>query len=124
MQLFNRITAIKTAWAAAITSTPLYYHLAPENVTAPFAVLRIGTVTPGEQDITSKDWEATATIVGYCTTDTDILALNDLIVNLFERGNISGFYSCTVQSAEIDFNYGDQMSLWSTSVSVLIRWTI
>jgi hypothetical protein len=124
MQLSNRITAIKTAWAAAIPTVPLYYQLAPENTLCPFAVLRIGPVTPGEQDITNKDWEATATIVAYETTDTAILTLNDSIVNLFERGSISGFYSSTVQSAEVDFNYGDQMAVWSSAVSVSLLWTI
>jgi len=124
MQLANRITAIKTAWAAALPTTPLYFQLAPENTLAPFAVLRLGTIGPGEQDNTSKDWETTITIVVCTDTDTGILTLNDTMVNLFERGNISGFYSSTVQSADIDFNYGDQMNLWTSTVSVLLRWSI
>jgi hypothetical protein len=124
MQLSNRITAIKTAWAAAIPTVPLYYQLAPEKTSAPYAVLRIGIITPGEQDITNKDWQTTATIIAYETTDTAILPLNDSVVNLFERGNISGFYSSAVESAEVEFNYGDQSPPWTSTVSVSLLWTI
>lgn len=122
MQLSSHIQAIKTAWN--IAGVPLYFQLAPETAQPPFAVFRLGSVTPGEQDNTTQDWETTAQLVILHTSDTAITTAADSAVALFERGNISGFYSSTVQSLELDANYGDQQMLWQANLSVLLRWTV
>ena len=124
MQLSSHIAAIKSAFQTAVPAVPFYYHLAPETAVTPYAVFRLGTITPGDQDNTTRDWETTATVVAYTTTDTDILTINDAIVAAFERAAISGFYFSMVQSADIDFYYGDQQSYWSTTISITLRWTV
>lgn len=124
MNLATLITNIKSAWSAAIPATTLYFQLAPEKTSGQFAVFRLGTITPGEEEITNRNWETTLTIGGFAASDTDVLALSQSIVNLFDRGNIIGVYSCTVQSVELDLNYGDQMMPWTVSTTVLIRWTV
>ena len=124
MNLATLITNIKSAWSAAIPGTTLYFQLAPEKTSGQFAVFRLGTITPGEEEITNRNWETTLTIDGFAASDTDVLTLSQSIVNLFDRGNITGVYSCTVQSVELDLNYGDQMMPWTVSTTVLIRWTV
>ena len=123
MNLGTIITNIKSAWTAAIPGTPLYFQLAPEKTSGQYAVFRLGSVTPGEEDITNRSWETSLTVAGFTTSDTNALALSQSIVNLFDRGNITGIYSCSVSSLEIDLNYGDQMAPWTVAASVLIRWT-
>lgn len=122
MQLATHIQAIKTAWN--VSGVPLYFQLAPETAMPPFAVFRFGTITPGEQDNTSQDWETTAQLSILHTSDINCANATDSAVAIFERGSIAGFYSSTVQSAELDVNYGDQMALWQANLAVTLRWTV
>ena len=124
MQLQSHIEALKAAWAAAVPTISLYYHLAPEKTVAPYAVLRIGSVSVGETTNSTKDWETTAQLVIFTTTDTAATAAVDTAVSVFERTPIAGFYSNSITNCDLDFSYGDQGELWSASLAILLRWTV
>ena len=123
MNLSTVINTIRSTWVAALPDVPLHLQLAPEQAKPPYAVFRIGTISPGEGDLADRDYETTAQMIVFTNTDSDCLATMDTIADTFDRGRMNDVYLTFINSATFDLNYADNASLWSAEFSVLLRWT-
>jgi hypothetical protein len=116
------IQAIKATWATSFPAATLYLQLAPGNIKPPYAVFRLGTISPNEPTNLGRDWSMTGTFFLFDTSDSAITATAESVVNAFDRTPITGLYSSLVQSVDLDVNYTDQGALWSASIPVEFRW--
>jgi hypothetical protein len=123
MNITNVISSVRSAWAASLPSIPLHLQLGPENARPPFAVMRVGTISPGEGDLTERDYETSLTLVTFTTNDAACLAAMDIIDDTFDRGRMAGIYVSTLGAATFDLNYTDNAALWSSEISYSLRWT-
>lgn len=124
MNISAVIQSIKTAYQAAFPGKTLYIQLAPGTIKPPYGVLRLGQISPNEQDVINRDWEMTATFYLYHTSDTAIIANAETLVAAFDRNaGLTGVYSSLVQSVDIDNNYTDQGDYWAAVIPVEFRWS-
>lgn len=123
MNLTTVIGSIKSAYQTAFTGQTLYMQLAPGNIAPPYAVFRMGSISPNEQDVINRDWQMVGTFYLYDISDTALLADVQTLVSAFDRKqSLTGIYSSLVQSVDIDVNYTDQGAFWSATVPVEFRW--
>lgn len=123
MIIASAVQAIKATWATAFPAETLYLQLAPGNVKPPYAVLRLGVITPNEPTNLGRDWVMTGTFYLFDSSDSAIISTAEAVVDAFDRTPITGLYSSLVQQVDIDVNYTDQGALWSATVPVEFRWT-
>jgi hypothetical protein len=122
MKLGTVIAAIRTEWAKSIGTT-LHLQLAPESAQVPYAVLRIGAISPGEGDTATKDYETTIQLIAFYGTDAEAVTAIDAMSDTFDRGRFDGVYSSLLTSATLDLQYTDAAALWTVETAFSIRWT-
>lgn len=124
MSLINVIKDIQAKWNSVSPSMPLHLQMAPEDAQINYAVMRFGTITPGEGDLSSKDYTAAVTFVAYASGDVQAVELVDAMLATFDRGDLNVCYSSLLESAEFNFEYTDTGAMWSAAASFSLRWEV
>lgn len=122
MNLSARLTAIKTAWNAAIPAVPLNFHLSAQKDTIPSAVLVVNSVEQFQSTTTKTGWRASMQFKVDLSSDTEALSVLDSIVSTFNRSKSVYWHYMTTDSATISASYLAHGSLWSIEVSLTVEW--
>lgn len=122
MNLASIIASMRARWQQIAPSVPIYLQLAHATAQVPFAVMKVGTVTPADPTVADDDYEAPVTFAAFVPSDTECLALIDQMAAAFDRTRFPGPYSSIMTSTEFDINYADQATFWSLEMQITIRW--
>jgi hypothetical protein len=124
MNLTAIVTSLRAAFIEAVPSVPVHLQLAPNEAQAPFGVMRMSSIDPGEGDLTEKDYVSSIAFAVVTTSDSACLAALDAIVNKFDRGTVGGLYLTLLTSSSFDIQYTEQAAMWVAEASFSVRWTV
>lgn len=122
MNITQVIAAIRAQWAANLPDVPLHLQIGPESAQVPYAVMRVGEISPADLTTEDHDYETSVTFICYSASDTECLARMDRISASFDGVRFGPVYSSNGLPAQFDLNYADQAALWSSEMSFSIRW--
>jgi hypothetical protein len=123
MNLANVVISLRSAWSANVANVPLYLQLAPEDASPPFAVLRMGTISKGEDTLGEREFSTGVTMTILTTSDTECLAKMDTVVTTFDRSSIANTTLMILDSTSFDLNYTEAATLWQSDSTFSLRWT-
>jgi hypothetical protein len=124
MNLATIVTALRTAFIESVPGVPVHLQLAPNDAQAPYGVMRMSSIDPGDGDLSEKDYVSSVAFAVVTTSDAACLAALDAIVNKFDRGTVGGLYLTLLSSASFDIQYTEQAAMWVAEASFSVRWTV